>query len=46
VNTLSGFIDRPDGRVLTFSVEANHHALPGRAVIGWIDSLVVEMGRE
>jgi hypothetical protein len=31
--------------VLTFSVEANHHAQPGRAVIAWIDSVVVEMGR-
>ena len=45
VNTLSGFIERPDGRVLTFSVEANHHAQPGRTVIAWIDSVVVEMGR-
>ncbi len=45
VNTLSGFIERQDGRVLTFSVEANHHAQPGRAMIAWIDSVVVEMGR-
>ncbi len=45
VNALSGFIERPDGRVLTFSVQANHHALPGRAVIAQIDSVVVEMGR-
>ena len=45
VNTLSGYIERPDGRVWTFSVAANHHAQPGRAVIAWIDSVVVEMGR-
>jgi D-alanyl-D-alanine carboxypeptidase/D-alanyl-D-alanine-endopeptidase (penicillin-binding protein 4) len=45
VNTLSGFIERPDGRVLTFSVQANHHALRERAVIPQIDSVVVEMGR-
>ena len=45
VNTLSGFIERPDGKALTFSIEANHHALPGRSVIAWIDSVVVEMGR-
>jgi D-alanyl-D-alanine carboxypeptidase/D-alanyl-D-alanine-endopeptidase (penicillin-binding protein 4) len=45
VNALSGFIERPDGRVLTFSAQANHHALPGRAVIAEIDSVVVEMGR-
>jgi serine-type D-Ala-D-Ala carboxypeptidase/endopeptidase (penicillin-binding protein 4) len=45
VNSLSGFIDRPDGRTLTFSVQANHHAQAGRAVIATIDSVVVEMGR-
>jgi D-alanyl-D-alanine carboxypeptidase/D-alanyl-D-alanine-endopeptidase (penicillin-binding protein 4) len=45
VNSLSGFIERPDGRVLTFSVQANHHAQSGRAVIAQIDSVVVEMGR-
>ena len=31
VNTLSGYIERPDGKTLTFSVQANHHALPSRA---------------
>jgi len=45
VNSLSGFIERPDGRVLTFSVQANHHAQAGRAVMAAIDSVVVEMGR-
>jgi D-alanyl-D-alanine carboxypeptidase/D-alanyl-D-alanine-endopeptidase (penicillin-binding protein 4) len=45
VNSLSGFIERPDGRVLTFSVQANHHAQSGRAVMAQIDSVVVEMGR-
>jgi len=45
VNSLSGFLERPDGRVWTFSVQANHHALPGRAVIAQIDSVVVDMGK-
>jgi len=45
VNSLSGFIERPDGRLLTFSVQANHHAQAGRAVIAAIDSVVVEMGK-
>ena len=45
VNSLSGFIERPEGRVLTFSVQANHHAQPGRAAMARIDSVVVEMGR-
>src|SRR5438445_12458537 len=45
VNSLSGFPERPDGRVWTFSVQANHHALPGRAVIAQIDSVVVDLGK-
>ncbi len=45
VNALSGFIERPDGRMLTFSIQANHHTQPGRTVIARIDSTVVEMGR-
>jgi serine-type D-Ala-D-Ala carboxypeptidase/endopeptidase (penicillin-binding protein 4) len=45
VNSLSGFIDRPDGKVWTFSIQANHHAQPGRVAIQRIDSLVVEIGR-
>jgi D-alanyl-D-alanine carboxypeptidase len=45
VNSLSGFIERPDGKVWTFSVQANHHTQAGRAVIQQIDSVVVEMGR-
>ncbi|HUF34884.1 MAG TPA: D-alanyl-D-alanine carboxypeptidase/D-alanyl-D-alanine-endopeptidase [Gemmatimonadales bacterium] len=45
VSTLSGYIERPDGGVLTFSILANHHALPSRRMVNQIDSLVVEMGR-
>jgi D-alanyl-D-alanine carboxypeptidase/D-alanyl-D-alanine-endopeptidase (penicillin-binding protein 4) len=45
VNSLSGFIERADGRVWTFSVQANHHTQAGRSVIQQIDSVVVEMGR-
>jgi len=45
VNSLSGFIERPDGRLLIFSVQANHHAQAGRAVVAAIDSVVVEMGK-
>jgi D-alanyl-D-alanine carboxypeptidase/D-alanyl-D-alanine-endopeptidase (penicillin-binding protein 4) len=45
VNSLSGFIERPDGRVWTFSVQANHHAQAGATAIQAIDSVVVEMGR-
>jgi D-alanyl-D-alanine carboxypeptidase/D-alanyl-D-alanine-endopeptidase (penicillin-binding protein 4) len=45
VNSLSGFIERPDGRVWTFSVQANHHGQSGRTAIAAIDSVVVEMGR-
>jgi D-alanyl-D-alanine carboxypeptidase/D-alanyl-D-alanine-endopeptidase (penicillin-binding protein 4) len=45
VNTLSGYIERPDGRPLVFSIAANAHALSGRQVLGQLDSLVVEIGR-
>jgi D-alanyl-D-alanine carboxypeptidase/D-alanyl-D-alanine-endopeptidase (penicillin-binding protein 4) len=45
VNSLSGFIELDRGRVLTFSVQANHHAQPSRAILAAIDSVVVEMGR-
>jgi D-alanyl-D-alanine carboxypeptidase/D-alanyl-D-alanine-endopeptidase (penicillin-binding protein 4) len=45
VHTLTGYIERPDGRPLTFSVEVNHHAQPSRAVLDAIDSVVVEMAK-
>ena len=45
VNTLSGYIERPDGKPLTFSIEVNHHAQPTRVVLAAIDSVVVEMDR-
>jgi D-alanyl-D-alanine carboxypeptidase/D-alanyl-D-alanine-endopeptidase (penicillin-binding protein 4) len=45
VNTLSGYIERRDGKVLTFSVQANHHALPSQQILAQIDSVVVEMGK-
>lgn len=52
VNTLSGYVEaaadstavrRPPLRI--FSVQANHHALGGRAMIAAIDSVVVELAR-
>ena len=45
VNTLSGYIERPDGKPLAFSIEVNHHAQPTRAVLAAIDSVVVEIGK-
>ncbi|MBA2627059.1 MAG: D-alanyl-D-alanine carboxypeptidase/D-alanyl-D-alanine-endopeptidase [Gemmatimonadales bacterium] len=45
VNTLSGYIELPAGRTLTFSVQANHHTLPTRAILSQIDSIVVQMGK-
>jgi len=45
VNTLSGYIELPTGRVLTFSVEANHHTLPSRMILSQLDSIVVQMGQ-
>jgi D-alanyl-D-alanine carboxypeptidase/D-alanyl-D-alanine-endopeptidase (penicillin-binding protein 4) len=45
VNTLSGYIERADGRRFTFSIQANGHAVPGRQMLAQIDSLVVQMAR-
>ncbi len=45
VNTLSGYIERADGRRLTFSIQANGHSVPGRQMLAQIDSLVVQMAR-
>lgn len=45
VHTLSGIIEPADGRRLFFSIQANHHTLPGRVILAQIDSIVVEMGK-
>lgn len=45
VNSLSGYIDRPRGGPLVFSVIANNHTVPGGQMLRQIDSIVVEMGR-
>jgi D-alanyl-D-alanine carboxypeptidase/D-alanyl-D-alanine-endopeptidase (penicillin-binding protein 4) len=45
VVSLTGYIELDRGRSLTFSIQANHHALPSRALLATIDSLVVDMGR-
>ncbi len=45
VNTLSGYIERADGRTLTFSVQANSHTVPERDILAQIDSVVVEIGK-
>jgi D-alanyl-D-alanine carboxypeptidase/D-alanyl-D-alanine-endopeptidase (penicillin-binding protein 4) len=46
VNTLSGYIEQPEGKTLTFSVQANHHALRSRDILNALDSVVVEIGRK
>lgn len=45
VHTLSGFFENQDGRRYFFSVQANHHTLPGRVILAQIDSVVVAMAR-
>jgi D-alanyl-D-alanine carboxypeptidase/D-alanyl-D-alanine-endopeptidase (penicillin-binding protein 4) len=45
VNTLSGFVELPNGRTLTVSIEANHHAERGSDEIAQIDSVVVDMAK-
>lgn len=46
VNTLSGIIEPTSGRRLFFSIQANHHTVPGRQILAQIDSIVVEMGKK
>jgi D-alanyl-D-alanine carboxypeptidase/D-alanyl-D-alanine-endopeptidase (penicillin-binding protein 4) len=45
VNTLSGYVELAGGKVVTFSVQANHHTLPGALILAQLDSVVVEMAR-
>jgi D-alanyl-D-alanine carboxypeptidase len=45
VHSLSGYIELPGGRSLTFSVQANHHAQPSRTMLDAIDSVVVELAK-
>jgi D-alanyl-D-alanine carboxypeptidase/D-alanyl-D-alanine-endopeptidase (penicillin-binding protein 4) len=45
VNTLSGYIEKRDGRVITFSIQANAHDVPNRQMLAQIDSVVVQLAR-
>jgi D-alanyl-D-alanine carboxypeptidase/D-alanyl-D-alanine-endopeptidase (penicillin-binding protein 4) len=45
VNSLSGYIEQPNGRTVTFSVQANGHAVPYGQMLAQIDSVVVEIGK-
>jgi serine-type D-Ala-D-Ala carboxypeptidase/endopeptidase (penicillin-binding protein 4) len=44
-NTLSGWIELGSGKVVTFSVQANHHTQPSAAMLRQIDSVVVDMAK-
>lgn len=45
VNALSGYVELPNGRTLAFSIQANHHRQPAKAMLGVIDSVVAEISR-
>jgi D-alanyl-D-alanine carboxypeptidase/D-alanyl-D-alanine-endopeptidase (penicillin-binding protein 4) len=45
VNSLSGYVEHPDGRTLTFAVVANNHTAGYSEMLRQIDAIVVEMGR-
>ncbi|HXF96193.1 MAG TPA: D-alanyl-D-alanine carboxypeptidase/D-alanyl-D-alanine-endopeptidase, partial [Gemmatimonadales bacterium] len=45
VNSLAGYVERPDGRRLVFAIAVNNHTVPGRQILAQIDSVVVEIGR-
>ena len=45
VNALSGYIERPNGRRVTFAVMVNSHTATSREILARIDSIVVEIGK-
>lgn len=45
VNTLSGYLEMPNGKVYTFSVQLNHHVAGGRRGINRIDEVVVALAK-
>jgi D-alanyl-D-alanine carboxypeptidase/D-alanyl-D-alanine-endopeptidase (penicillin-binding protein 4) len=45
VNSLAGYVERPNGRTLTFAVFANNHSVPYSTMLAQIDSLVLEFAR-
>jgi D-alanyl-D-alanine carboxypeptidase/D-alanyl-D-alanine-endopeptidase (penicillin-binding protein 4) len=46
VNSMSGYLTLPNGRVRIFSIQSNNHDLSGGAMLERIDSLVVEIGKK
>lgn len=45
VNTLSGYIEKANGKVITFSIQANAHDISNRQMLAQIDSVVVQLAR-
>ncbi|HKA59375.1 MAG TPA: D-alanyl-D-alanine carboxypeptidase/D-alanyl-D-alanine-endopeptidase [Gemmatimonadales bacterium] len=45
VNTLSGYVEKANGRVITFSIQVNAHDVRTRQMLAQIDSVVVQLGR-
>lgn len=45
VNTLAGYVERADGRVITFAIQVNGHTVPTRQILAQIDSVVVQLVR-
>jgi D-alanyl-D-alanine carboxypeptidase/D-alanyl-D-alanine-endopeptidase (penicillin-binding protein 4) len=46
VNTLSGYIEPANGKVLIFSIQANHHVQTTKTILAAIDNLVLEMAKK
>ncbi len=45
VNTLSGYVEKANGRVITFSIQVNAHDVRTRQMLAQIDSVVVQLAR-
>jgi D-alanyl-D-alanine carboxypeptidase/D-alanyl-D-alanine-endopeptidase (penicillin-binding protein 4) len=45
VNTLSGYLEMPNGKTYSFSVQLNHHAAGGRRALNRIDEIVLALAK-
>lgn len=43
VNTLSGYVERADGKTFVFSIQANHHTMSTPKILAAIDAVVGEL---
>ena len=45
VNSLAGYVERSNGRRITFAISVNSHTVPTRQILAQIDSVVLQLAR-